>query len=349
MAGGHHGPRPTRPPSTAVNPPVVRVESTTKGAQPATYGLSADEHSRGVPLNPTGIVIESQLDWLTCAVHTERGAEELEHYARMLARTGEGKDERETPFRLKGYQGWQVGRVRFGSRPGAALIQLSGDAAATHFDDLAPVADSISRVDIAVTARLSQTDNDLGLRSYLNAQGWYLNHNNAARPSFHGDADGGYTCYVGERTSDWFLRVYNKAVETRLDPDQAEHYRDCWRYELECKGGTTGNLVAELAAHEGDARAAAIQDMVWEYVHRHGMVPAFPKAGSVALVPGFRRRSDRASKLNWLARSVAPAVTWLAETGDAAEIYEALGLSIHTADGRGTVDPTTGAISYGPT
>lgn len=296
-------------------------------------------------MQPTATVIESQLDWLTCAVHSGRAADELEHYARMVARTSETATEREHPFRVKGYDGWQAGRVRFGSREGAALIQLSGDLAAKHFDDLVPIADSISRVDIAVTARLSQKDDDLGLSAYLAAQRFYLNHNHAARPSFHGDADGGYTAYVGERTSDWFLRIYNKAAETRTDPDQAEHYADCWRYELECKGGSTGPLVAELSAHDGDDRAAAIQDMVWEYLHRHGIVPVFPKAGNVALVPGFRRRSDRASKLAWLQKSVRPAVAWLAETGDASDIYAALGLTTSWRESGRAVEVATGEIT----
>lgn len=278
-------------------------------------------------MHPTATVIESQLDWLTCAVHSGRAADELEHYARMLARTSETATERERPFRIKGYEGWQAGRVRLGLREGAALLQLSGDLAAKHFDDLVPIADSISRVDIAVTARLPQRDDDLGLTTYLAAQRWYQGHLHAARPSFHGDADGGYTCYVGERTSDWFLRVYNKAAESRDDPDQAQHYLNCWRYELECKGGTTQALVGELSARDGDDRAAAIQDMVWEYVKRHGMVPAFPKAGSVSLVPGFRRRSDRETKLAWLQKSVKPAVAWLAKTGDLADVYQSLGLS----------------------
>lgn len=282
-------------------------------------------------MDTTSTVIESQLDWLTCAAHTERGADEFAHLAQMFYQTTELPDAKPAPFRLKGYEGWQAGRVRFGARPGAAIIQLSGDLARAHFDTLYPLADSISRLDIAVTARLSQPDPFLGSRSYREAAHWYGLHPQAARPEQHSDADGGYTCYIGNRSSDWFLRVYNKEAESRDDAAAAERYRNSWRYELECKGGTCGVLAAEIAARDGEDRAADIQSMLHEYCTHHGITPPFPHAGGAKLVPGFRRRSDRDSKLAWLAKSVAPAVSWLRDTGDIADIYQALGLSFGIA------------------
>jgi len=277
-------------------------------------------------MNGTGTVIESQLDWLTCAAHTQEGADRFERYASAWAATTERDVERRTPFRLKGYEGWQRGRVRFGEREGAAIIQLSGDLAARHFDTLLPLADSISRLDIAVTTRLPTEAPDVGLVSYRQAADWYQAHTRAARPSFHGDADGGYTCYVGDRSSDWFLRVYNKAAEARNDPEQADHYARCWRYELECKGASAPVLAAHLGAVGPEDRAADVQSMLHDYATRHGIEPTFERANGAKLIAGFRRRSDRASKLAWLARSVRPAVEWLAESGDARDVFEALGL-----------------------
>jgi DNA relaxase NicK len=274
----------------------------------------------------TSTVIESQLDWLTAAVHDGASARNLESLAVGWASESEKATNRYSPFRLKGYEGWQCGRVRFGSRDGAAITQLSGDLASRHFDTLVPLADSISRIDIAVTVRLPETDDDLGLRSYTQAKRWYDNHNHAALPSFHGDALGGYTCYVGDRSSDWFLRVYNKAAESHDDPEQSEHYRDCWRYELECKGPTAPRLAAALAVPDESQRSTDIQQMVHDYVTHHGIICPFDETGGQSLVKGFRRRSDRQSKLNWLTKSVKPAIAWLNETGDSADVYHALGL-----------------------
>jgi len=274
--------------------------------------------------NNTSTVIESQLDWLTAAVHNGASAAHLERLANAWSAQEQHCGEQRVPFRLKGYDGFQRGRVRFGSREGAALVQLSGDLAARHFDTLVPLADSISRLDIAVTVRLPETDDDLGLRSFRQAKRWYDDHNHAALPSYHGDALGGYTCYVGDRSSDWFLRIYNKAAESRDDPGQSEHYRHCWRYELECKGPTAPRLAAALAVPDEGHRSADIQQMLHDYVGRHGILPTFDQTGGQSLVKGFRRRSDRDSKLAWLAKSVRPTIAWLADTGDAADIWQAL-------------------------
>jgi hypothetical protein len=278
-------------------------------------------------MHTTSTVIESQLDWLTAAVHTGDGAAHLERLAHAWSAQETTGGEQRTPFRLKGYEGFQRGRVRFGSREGAAITQLSGDLAARHFDTLVPLADSISRLDIAVTVRLPESDDDLGIRSYTQAKRWYDNHNRAALPSFHGDALGGYTCYVGDRSSDWFLRIYNKAAESRDDPAAVEHYRDCWRYELECKGPTAPRLAAALAVPDEPQRSADIQQMIHDYVSHHGIIPPFDETGGQALVSGFRRRSDRQSKLAWLAKSVRPTIAWLNDTGDAVDALQALGLN----------------------
>lgn len=280
-------------------------------------------------MHSTATVIESQVDWLTCAVHSGRAAYELEHYARMLANTREPDSLRDEPFHVKGYAGWQRGRVRLGLREGAAIVQLSGDTAAYAFDQLVPIADSISRLDICVTARLPERDDALGRRSYVSAEAFYVSKTHAARPSFHGDADGGYTCYLGERTSARYFRLYNKEAEQHDDPEATARYVNCWRYELQTNGESTGPLASELLAREGDDRAASIQDMLWEYANRHAIAPAFAKAGDRALVPGFRRRSDRQSRLQWLRKSVAPAVARLVETGDYADVYESLGLPLN--------------------
>ncbi len=299
-------------------------------------------------MHSTNTVIESQVDWLTCAVHTGRAADELSHYARMLAHTSEADAERDVPFRLKGYEGWQRGRVRFGARSGAALIQLSGDLAARELDTLEPIADSISRVDIACTVRMGQRDNGVGEAAYYWASQWYHDHPNAARPEAHRDADGGYTCYVGKRSSDMFLRIYNKEAESADDADLAARYERCWRYELEVKGGTARKLAAALVETEGDQRAADVQAMLHEYVSRHGMEPAFPHSGGRALVKGFRRRSDRESKLAWLDKSVRPAVAWLASTGDPSDIYKALGLNESRSTRSRSIDTTTGELRDEP-
>lgn len=284
-----------------------------------------------------GSIIESQIDWLTCATHTGKTTRKWERWAHRLAQTEETPTERVTPFRIGGYEGWHCGRLSFGTREAAALVQCSGDLARQAFDALMPDVDSVTRIDIAVTVRLSPAQRKPGTRHYNEALDWYRSHPAAARPSYHGDADGGYTLYLGARTSDRYLRVYDKGAESAGDATAGEHYLDCWRYELESKGASAYALAQHLFTLPPDLRSTYIADALYSYCYKHGLRPAYLPGESVALVPGFRRRSDRDSRLGWLDRTVKPVVQWLIDTGNEVEVLAALGLAY--PNGRLTAAP----------
>lgn len=276
--------------------------------------------------HPFGTVIESQIDYLTCAVHTEKLTRRWARWAHHIAQQEESSTERITPFRIGGYEGWHCGRLGFGTRQAAALIQASGDLGRIAFDVLAPEADSITRLDIAVTVRLDPSQRPPGTRHYNEALLWYRSHPQAARPSYHGDADDGYTMYLGSRKSPRYFRVYNKAAEAHEDPAQAEHYAGCWRYELQNNDATAAALAKHLLTLGEDERSSYIASGVYSYCFKHGLRPAYYPGESVSLTPGFRRRSDRDSRLGWLDRTVRPVIEWLIETGNEAEVMAALGL-----------------------
>jgi hypothetical protein len=275
-----------------------------------------------------GSILESQIDWLTCATHTARTTRKWARWAHRQAQTEETPTERVTPFRIGGYEGWHCGRLSFGTREAAGLIQCSGDLARQAFDVLMPDANTVTRIDIAVTVRLSPSQRKPGTRHYNEASDWYRAHPRAARPSYHGDADGGYTLYLGSRTSDRYLRVYDKGAESAADPVALGHYRDCWRYELESKGAAAYPLAQHLFNLSPEVRSAYIADALYSYCYKHGLRPAYLPGENVALVPGFRRRSDRDSRLGWLDRTVKPVVQWLIDTGNEVEVLAALGLAV---------------------
>lgn len=277
-------------------------------------------------MESTPIVIEAQLDWLTCAVHTQEKRDRWYIRAERWAKQEREQGNKLLPFRLNGYQGWRCGRVRWGTRESAGLFQLSGEFAAQMFDILHRDSDSITRLDVAVTVQLSHSEPLLGITAFAQACGFRDAHPNAARPRIVEDADGGCTCYVGDRSSDFFFRLYNKeqeCVETH-DEEGAVRYRNCWRYELECKGVNAATVAAGAAA-AGDRNAWA-QGLVHNYVSAHGITPLFPYDGDRVLRPGFRRRSDATTRLDWLARSVAPALRWLEDMGYGEDARKQLGL-----------------------
>lgn len=274
----------------------------------------------------TSVVVESQPDWLTAAVHSSQKVPTFKRLADDLLDGELRAGARVRPFRLQGYVGYQAGRVRYGERENAALVQLSGDLAAHNLSHVRFLEDSLTRIDLAVTARLSAPDAQVAGRHYNEANGFRLHHPRAARPQLVQDGDGGATCYLGERVSNYMLRVYNKQAERLSDHDSegAAKYENCWRYELEVKGGPAP-MMAKLI-DESPNRADACQSYIHGFCVQHGLVPIFQPEGPRDLIPGFSRRSDRQRTLQWFRSSVGPSIQRLIGSGDPQEVYDALGL-----------------------
>jgi DNA relaxase NicK len=204
-----------------------------------------------------------------------------------------------------------------------AMVQLSGQLAEDYAPTLYGQADRISRVDMAVTVRLPAYDREVAQRAYAEATAWHEAHPQSALPKLIQDGNGGATCYLGSRSSDKTLRIYNKAAEahSRDDADQEKHYDRCWRYELEVKSPTAWPTVERLMGHED--RASVIASWISVYCAKHGITPHIPPVKHAALLPGFRRRSDTESRMTWLRRSVNPAILELLSEVDVGEILEA--------------------------
>lgn len=276
----------------------------------------------------TGAVIEAQVDWLTVSAHGEEGAAHMRDLAVWLAKEEEAKGNRPKLWRLMGYEGTHVGAIEYGQRDEAScILRLIGDAASVHLDKAMSVAHDVTRIDLAVTWQGDPPDPMVGRNTYTQAELHYASHPNAARPWFTGDASGGYTCYIGARESANFFRVYNKGAECVAQGDQAgiERYRGCWRYELEAKASMAGALSALVL--DASDRADTTTRYVHAWATAHGISPMFLVDAPMALIPGFRRRSDADSRIRHLERNVRPTLEWLREAGELDRALTALGLA----------------------
>lgn len=276
----------------------------------------------------SGVVIESQVDWLTVSAHGQDAARNMLDLALGLAKEEVAKGNRERRWRLMGYEGTHVGRIEYGQRDNqSTILRLIGDSAREHLDVALSLADNVTRVDLATTWRAEPPDPLLGRNCYALAEMFWQSHPRSAKPGYHGDAAGGYTCEIGARESDRFFRIYNKGAEcvAQGDKEGAERYRACWRFELEAKA-TMAEAVASMVAERED-RADFVRDYLVSFLEAHGIPPPFVAGQPVALLPGFRRRSDAESRLEHLARNVRPTVTWLKEQGMLERVLDALGLS----------------------
>lgn len=273
-------------------------------------------------------VLEAQLDWLTMAVHsTDKAITWWDIAVRLAERERQSGNQRQ-PFELGGYNGWRCGRVRYGRRQAATLIQLSGDLASSSFDRLWRDHDTATRIDLAVTVRTLTYDGSIASEAYRQAQAFRSAHPASAQASLVQDSDDGSTCYVGRRSSDRYLRIYNKESESRSagDLESTQRYACAWRYELELKG-VAAHAIGQALAVSKDRAAWIVYYLHWHCL-QHGITPIFAPGPLQLLPQGFRRRSDRDSRLAWLESTVAPTVKWLLDTTDAEEVRSILGLGL---------------------
>lgn len=276
----------------------------------------------------TGVVIESQPDWLTASAHGQANAKSLLDLGVGLAKGEQARGNKPRKWRAMGYEGITIGRVTYGQRDTAATeVRLSGDAAAEYLDATVALADRITRLDLAVTYRFDRPYIRHGPENYVRALKHHEQYPKSALPSVAGNADGGFTLYLGHRASEYYFRQYNKEAQERkqMGKQYDGRYDRCWRYELEMKASVPMAVCKKLM--KAADRAEWIQGYIHTYATAHGLAVPFESAGGQELVPGFRRKSDETTKLNHLARNVRPTVLWLNDRGRGADALRALGLS----------------------
>jgi len=278
-------------------------------------------------MHSSTVVLESQPDWLTAVFVGDRLARSVSARVVILLKGEKINGNRELPFSLGEYTGSRCGRVRAGEMARGLLVQLSGEMAALHFDWFTARATRITRLDLAVTVQTARYDPTVAETAYAQASTFRQTHPRSAVPSLVLNGAGGSTCYIGKRTSDRYFRAYDKEMECRAsdDPDATERYLRSWRFELELHDDAA-TLVAR-ALPKGPARAIWIAGYIAGYQRDHGQLPIFDPLAPPVHVGGFRRRSDRESRLDWLSRSVAPSVRWLLDSVPRDELLERLGLA----------------------
>lgn len=125
--------------------------------------------------------------------------------------------------------------------------------------------------------------------------------------------DGECTLYLGSRTSERYIRVYQK---------RAMDGRRYTRLEVECKGSVAGSLLAGLCESERNAKSsmdAVIGRAVGLFgsvvlLASHRQYVATVTLGS--LPPAQRHETEESGTVDWLRRAVHPAVLRLSKSPD---------------------------------
>lgn len=226
-----------------------------------------------------------------------------------MARMFEGENQLK-PWRWQGYSGAACPHICAGTREDGHIFQASG-AAADDARGLGLPWDNVPRVDVAVTVWY-ETDMAATIAHHARisrrfsagkgATGWKVTH-------IDGGEDGD-TTYIGSRSSDTFIRVYDKWRESQ----RSEDYTYAIRYELECKGDAAAQVWA--AAHRTAPGREYLAGLVRAVGAARGVfLPELPEA--VAVPPPAVRtvRTDTERRLAWLRNQVAPSVAKLLTAG----------------------------------
>lgn len=236
---------------------------------------------------------------------------------------------------ILGYNGALVGQVFVGQRDDGIICRASGASAARVFAGLYNPFVRVSRLDIQTTIWTSDRAFNIGPEAGRAAKEWNRHPSGAIKRSVSEITgnDGGYTLYVGKRSSTSFLRLYDKNAQSK-----DERYTNAWRYEVQVQSAPANKLAEALTRAKGSLEGA-IAATVHEYCTERGISPVYSK-GMAAIVVASQEvgQTDVVRMLLWLQKQVKPTVDRLKRMGYTADVAEIFGLKEEPAEQSGAHD-----------
>ncbi len=264
------------------------------------------------------------VDWLTVTAKEHDARHMLWYATERLKGVFMRAGEEVLPWKFKGYAGFKIGSMRWGSREDSDIGILSGTDAYEHWFRFGVAAENCTRIDLAVTTTLSERWKGLAKGYYE----WHARGN--ARPDVPNlgftliqNTHGGETVYVGSRTSRQFGRIYDKGAEQKKE--ELTGYQ--WRYEVEYKKPLAGPVLKALLSmvRDGDL-PGAMRSSVHNWFAERDCPPIFEGAGPMLELETEARVTSDEVKLWWLSSQVCPSVQKLVDRGRLDDVVKALGL-----------------------
>lgn len=298
-------------------------------------------HSRSSAITQTlpEIVIDdirAGIDWLTITAKNVDARTSLFAECERIKSMLDAAGSRVRPWAFKGYTGYAVAGLRWGTRLDSDIAMLSGVDAHQNWYVAGEWCEHCSRIDLAVTANCNKAFPGL-VQAYYDWATRTDNPNVRYKASITRNSDGGQTFYLGSRLSRAFGRVYDKGIEAGLEPETGK----LWRYEVEFKKPLAQqvwkallvNKYLPIDVHWEEEIAQSIASTVFVWFQARGIQPLFTRRNnmSISLEVEARVASDEIS-LNWLTTQVRPTVLRLAQRGKLHAVKEALGLTDQIQD-----------------
>lgn len=270
------------------------------------------------------------IDWITGSVEAGWDADQLRVLVERWQRPERDEGAEQRPWTFHGYQGSTVAGYTFGiDRTGRLLVQLTSDAAAEHWLEVAQLAATVSRLDLQVTVWLFDAGVDLSIAAYGAAVAAATQRGKTLHCQLIQSTPVGQTCYLGAPASDKRARLYDKGAE-RPGPD----YAGAWRYELQVRRRPALWLARYLL--DCPSVAASVLTTVYDHFSLRGVEPRFARGASPMAGPLPTMGSDDIRRLTWLYDQVRPVVAKLLTRRDRAHVLHALGLPDDASPYRGS-------------
>lgn len=228
------------------------------------------------------------------------------------------------PFSFQGYQGHKVRSVAWGQRQDGSMLQASSWYADRLFETR-PNYTNVTRIDLACTFWLHQDNPNHAQELAAVYQSSRCEHK-GRKPSARlittfGQGD---TLYIGSRSSERMLRVYDKYRESGGN----DEYKTAWRYEMEYKGDTALRVARWLWANTYNPDT--VLNLVLSELSDYGIAPDI-NGHSQRRLDNPVKQDEPASerRLRWLRVNVNPSIDkLLAQSGvTLQEVIDALGLT----------------------
>lgn len=269
-------------------------------------------------------IVEAGIDWFTHTLHKDheeytKWRQQCQDAILLIGDAGNVLKQ----HALNGYTGVGCSSGFFGQRDHDGMLVLRSGWADRLFLTCYNNEGHTSRLDLQTTIRLDTNDLQFGSRARKRASKYNKTLPKARQRTIHehNDDDGGYTLYIGARSSSNFGRLYNKAAQA----DDAV-YENCWRFEVQLH-----NQVATQAAfsigHTSRPKEELIASSVWQWWAERGITPPYNHTDYRTVIYPFKQpETDVEKQLRWLREQVSPTVTRLRKQGLDDILISALGL-----------------------
>lgn len=236
-----------------------------------------------------------------------------------------GMDQRAWTF--SGYRGLAAGSVQFGDRDDGVCFRLGSHMAKKNWRTVFETCRRASRIDLQYTLRFECDPAQIIARHYRQAKREKKRCPGGPSFSMFSPSDTSSTLYLGSRSSDVFMRIYDKWRESKSDA-----WSKCVRFEMELKNNPATSFAHSLLTEGSDGGPIIAE--ISRLLEGRGQTPWITetrRASFDAPLPA----SDDSRSLTWLATQVAPVLERLFEKGKGEEALRALKLLEISGTGSG--------------